>query len=375
MAGKLAFRMKYVSVPSIGENVSRIALGVNRTGDKRSNNEETEKSRIDFYHKAIDMGVNLFDTAELYGGGYSEEVLGKALTKDYRDRAMICTKYNAKNSGKKKLAMSLENSLKRLNTEYVDFYLAHWPSPDVPFDDLLETLEGFKDSGKIRAYGLSNASSSEIKKFNKQSNGNFFVVENEYNLIDRTPEEEILPFVEDGNCLFLAYSPLAQGMVQKKNQEVDYICKKYNITLQQLFLAWIHQRSMVSLVRTMNEVHLRENIDATSIKFEPIEQRKISEAFSVPKIKVDTDLIEIGDRSYSTVRDAMLNLDKLIPSPLLLSQRLNKGLKFSPMRLVKSGDKYRIPDDFYMSEIKKLWAWKISQHKHKKIEAYIFNDL
>ena len=239
----------------------------------------------------------------------------------------------------------------------------------------METLEAFKNSGKIRAYGLSNASATEIQQFNKQNNGNFFVVENEYNLIDRGPEEEILPFVEDNNCLFLAYSPLVQGMMLKKNQEVDFICKKYNISLQQLFLAWIHQKNMVSLVRTMNEAHLRENIAATGIKLEQADQRKISAAFSVPKTEVDTDLIEIDDRSYSTIHEAILNLDKLIPSPLLLSQRLNKGLKFSPLRLIKSGNKYRIPDDFYMSEIKKLWAWKISQHNHKKIEAYVFNDL
>ena len=124
MAGKLVFKMKYVPIPSINESVSCIALGVNKTGDKKYNNKETENSRIDFYHKAIDMGVNLFDTAELYGGGYSEEVLGKALANGYRNQIMICTKYNAKNSNREKLTTSLENSLKRLDTEYVDFYLA-----------------------------------------------------------------------------------------------------------------------------------------------------------------------------------------------------------------------------------------------------------
>lgn len=373
--GKLVFKMKYLSVPSIGERVSCIALGVNKTGDKRNSSKETEKSRIAFYHKAIDMGVNFFDTAELYGGGYSEEVLGKALSNGYRNQIMICTKYNAKNSTREKLTISLENSLKRLNTEYVDFYLAHWPNPNVPFDDLLKTLETFKNSGKIRAYGLSNATAVEIQQFNEQNNGNFFVIENEYNLIDRGAEEEILPFVEDNNCLFLAYSPLIQGRVLKTDQEVDSLCEKYNCSLQQLFLAWIHQKNMVSLVRTMNESHLEDNISALNIKLEQSDQEILSATLSVSKTEVDVDLIEIDDRSYSNIHDAILNRDQLIPSPLLLSQRLDKDFKFSPLRLVKNGDTYRILDDFYMSEIKKFWAWKMSRHHSKKIEAYVFNDL
>ena len=346
--------MKYLSVPTIGERISCIALGVNKTGDKRYSNEETEKSRIAFYHKAIDMGVNFFDTAELYGGGYSEEVLGKALSNKDRNQIMICTKYNASNSTREKLTTALENSLKRLNTEYVDFYLAHWPNPNVPFGDLIETLETFKNSGKIRAYGLSNATATEIQQFNEHNNGNFFVIENEYNLVDRGVEEEILPFIEDNNCLFLAYSPLVQGKILKTSQEVESRCKKYNCSLQQLFLAWIHQKNMVSLVRTMNESHLEDNIAALDIKLEPSDQKILEAAFSTPKTEIDIDLIEIGDRPYSTIHDAILNLDQLIPSPLLLSQRLDKGFKFSPLRLIRNGDTYRILDDFYMSEIKKF---------------------
>tara|TARA_R110000823_G_scaffold315646_1_gene448868 strand:- start:5192 stop:6295 length:1104 start_codon:yes stop_codon:yes gene_type:complete len=367
--------MRYIELPTFDNRISRIALGVNKTGNKTSSTLEEESRRVSFYHEAINLGINFFDTAELYGGGYSEEVLGKALQGSYRHDNIICTKFNAKNSSKEKIEVSLEGSLRRLNTEYVDLYLAHWPNPNVPFDDLLESLQKFKKQGKIRSFGLSNATFSEIEKFYLLNDNQPCVIENEYNIIDRSVEEGILPFAKRSGCLFLSYSPLAQGTAVTKNAQIDMLCNKYRCTIQQLFLAWIHDRDIVSIVRTMNNKHLQDNVSSLAIKLQTNEKQLLQDTFSLKKIKVNIESINLDKSPYVSVQDAIENFEDLIPSPLLLSDRLGKGYNFSPLRLVKNGDRYDILNGFSMSEIKKIWAWKILRPSDSKMEAYIYNDL
>ena len=374
-AGKLACDMRYIELPAFDNRISRIALGVNKTGNKNSATPEKESRRVSFYHEAIDLGINFFDTAELYGGGYSEEVLGKALQGSYRYDNIICTKFNAKNSSKEKIQTSLEGSLRRLKTEYVDLYLANWPNPNVPFDNLLESLQKFKKQGKIRSFGLSNATLSEIERFYLLNDSQPCVIENEYNIIDRSVEDGILPFVQRSGCLFLSYSPLAQGIAITKNKEIDILCNKYRCTIQQLFLAWIHDRDVVSIVRTMNSNHLQDNVLSLTIKLETHEKQLLQDTFSLKKIKVNIESINLDKSPYVSVQDAIENFQDLIPSPLMLSNRIDRGYDFSPLRLVKNGNRYDILNGFGMSEIKKIWAWKISRPYDNKMDAYIYNDL
>tara|TARA_R110000824_G_scaffold112449_1_gene261591 strand:- start:689 stop:1789 length:1101 start_codon:yes stop_codon:yes gene_type:complete len=366
--------MKHFVIPHTLDSISLLGLGVNKTGNKSSNTPETEQNRISFYHEAMDLGVNFFDTAELYGGGYSEEILGRALDSTRRHDAFICTKFNARNSHRKLLTKSLEDSLKRLKTDYIDFYLAHWPNPNVPFEDLIESLEKFRSDGKIKYYGLSNATSHELKRFKRCNNNNFFVVENEYNLLDRDIEREILPFVKGENNLFLAYSPLIQGIPLKSNNKIIKLQEKYNCSIQQLYLAWVKQPNVLSLVRTTNKTHLKDNIRAMDITLSSEDRKVLENCFTPVKIEIEVDKIQIDQRSYTTQEEALENQNDLIPSPLLLSQRLNKGLTFPPLRVKKEGERYKIVNDFYMAEIKKYWAWRIS-FDNKKIEAYVFDDL
>ena len=100
----------------------------------------------------------------------------------------------------------------------------------------------------------------------------------------------------------------------------------------------------------------------------------LENCFTPVKIEIEVDKIQIDQRSYTTQEEALENQNDLIPSPLLLSQRLNKGLTFPPLRVKKEGERYKIVNDFYMAEIKKYWAWRIS-FDNKKIEAYVFDDL
>ena len=367
--------MKFIKVPGIDKPASRIALGVNKTGNKDGDSSMLEADRIAFCHKAMDLGVNLFDTAELYGGGYSEEILGKALSGNRRHAALICTKFNARNSKKEKIKNSIDNSLRRLNTDYLDLYLAHWVNPDVPLGEIVESLRGFKKEGKIRSYGISNVSDSEVNDFYHLNDKKPFVVENEYNLANREIEKKILPSTQRNGCLFMSYSPLLQGARFSQSKEVRQLTVKYDCTLQQLFLAWIHRLDIISTVRTTNINHLLDNIHSLNVTLDLQDQKRLEKATSIKKILIDIDSIEIGKKPYASIEEAILNSQDLIPSPMLLSKRLDNDCMFSPLKVVPCYEGYRILEGFHMSEIKKVWAWKLSKNKDRKIEAFVFNDL
>tara|TARA_R110002012_G_scaffold315603_1_gene529586 strand:- start:23133 stop:24230 length:1098 start_codon:yes stop_codon:yes gene_type:complete len=364
--------MNLIRLDKLGENVSQLALGVNKTGTKENNNHDTEKNRILFYHEAMSLGVNLFDTAELYGGGYSEEILGKAL-RDRRHDAIICSKFNARNSDRNNLQLSLENSLKRLNTDYIDFYLSHWPNPTIPLQELVDSLATFQEQGKIRAFGIGNAVFSEIKDLHAKNKGNFFVVENEFNLLERQSLEDTIPFCQKNNHLFMAYSPFLQGKTVKFNDSLNYLIEKHNCTRHQLMLSWVFQKNVVSIVRTLNIDHLRDNISSMEINLSSDDLCVLEDSLGPKKVLIDIDQVKIDDRAYLTCEEAIDNKIDLIPSPALLSKRVGNNFSLPPLRTFFRNGKYEIIDDYYFSEIKKYWAWKICNKK--EIEAYVFNEV
>jgi aryl-alcohol dehydrogenase-like predicted oxidoreductase len=364
--------MKYIDVESLNLRVPQLALGVNKTGCRLNGNTDTEKNRIIFYHKAMSLGVNLFDTAELYGGGYSEEILGKALF-DRRSEAIICSKFNARNSERDFLRTSLENSLKRLKTDYIDFYLSHWLNPNIPLDELIDSLEVFKKEGKIRAFGIGNASFSEICNFNKKNNNNFFVVENEYNLLERDAEEEIIPYCSKNNCLFMAYSPFLQGKRVVFEDKFNLLKEKHNCTTQQLLLSWACKDNIISVVRTLNLNHLRDNVQSLNIELSKEDVKNIEGSLGVKRHFINIDQVKIDNRVYSSFQEAVDNKLDLIPSPALLSDRLKNKFELSPLRTIYKDGKYEILNDYYFSEIKKYWAWKFCNRE--KIEVYVFDEI
>lgn len=364
--------MKYIEVDSLNMKVSQLALGVNKTGPKKNSSVGFEQNRIYFYHMAMSKGINLFDTAELYGGGYSEELLGKAL-QGRRQKAIICSKFNAKNSDKKKLRLSLENSLRRLKTDYIDFYLSHWPNPTIQPQSLIGSLKKFQKEGKIRAFGIGNAVFSEVENFNSENNNDFFVVENEFNLLEKQSLERTIPFCRANGHLFMAYSPFLQGTTLKFKNKINYLIDKYSCTKHQLMLSWVFDKQVVSIVRTLNEKHLDENIASTNLCLSAEDKQILENSMGLKKTTVNIDEIKIDNRAYATLDEAIKNKIDLIPSPYLLSKRLGNNFELSPLRTFFRNGKYEILDDYYYSEIKKYWAWKICNRK--EIEVYIFNDL
>jgi aryl-alcohol dehydrogenase-like predicted oxidoreductase len=168
---------------------------------------ETESVRA--LQAACDEGVNFFDTAEAYGAGYSEEVVGKALA-DRRDAVIIASKVLPANLTPDALRHSCENSLRRLRTDYIDLYQLHWPEPSVPADEVVATLEELRAEGKIRLAGVSNFGPVDLERYPEET---FVSNQVAYSLLFRAVENAVIPATRERGMSLITYSSLLHGIL------------------------------------------------------------------------------------------------------------------------------------------------------------------
>jgi myo-inositol catabolism protein IolS len=209
--------MEYRAFGKTGIQISAMGFGCWEIGGGYGSIEETEF--IKAINRALDLGINSFDTAEAYRFGASEKSLAKALG-GRRKEAVITTKFGVgypdaapsyRDSSRKRVTESIEKSLKALNTDYVDVYLIHWPDRAIPFDEPMRALDDLVKQGKVRAVGLSNFKLDEIKACAKTRA--IDVVQYCWNMFDRRMQTEIFPYCRENNVGVMAYGSLAYGML------------------------------------------------------------------------------------------------------------------------------------------------------------------
>lgn len=189
--------------------VSQIGLGTwGMSGAFWGAADDAESIRV--IHRALELGVTLIDTAEAYGKGHAEEVLGKALA-GRRDRAVIATKVMASRLEPRELEAAIEGSLRRLQTDHVEVYFIHWPNPDFPIGPTMEVLERLRAQGRIRAIGVSNFGSEEMDQ--AREHGTIDVLQPPYNMLWREIEAATLPYCRKHDIGVMPYSGLAQGLL------------------------------------------------------------------------------------------------------------------------------------------------------------------
>ena len=200
-------------------DVSLVGLGCNNFGGRID-----ERQSIEVVEAALDAGINLFDTADVYGGTKSEEFLGRALGKE-RSEVLIATKFGApldeghQGAAPSYVKSALEDSLRRLGTDYVDLYQLHRPDPATPIADTLGALADLVGEGKVREIGCSNFSAAQLAEAHealKPGAPGFVSVQNEYSLLERSPELEVLPECERLGIAFIPYFPLKAGLLSGK---------------------------------------------------------------------------------------------------------------------------------------------------------------
>lgn len=215
--------MEYSRLGNTNLHISHIAFGCAPMGgyDYGPVNDDDSMKAV---RKALDLGINFFDTADIYGFGHAETILGNALSGN-RDKAFIATKFGLvwddkgkiiRDCSPKRVVKALEDSLRRLKADVVDLYQMHWIDPETPIRDTMEILLRCQREGKIRYIGCSNMTEDIIKDI--QRIGRVDTVQFSYNLLNRKAELRILPYCKELKISFVAHSPLARGFLTGKYQ-------------------------------------------------------------------------------------------------------------------------------------------------------------
>ena len=207
-----------LSIPGIPQPVSRIALGTWAIGGWKWGGSDDDES-VATIQAAVDRGINFLDTAPVYGLGRSEELVGKALTGGRRQRTVIATKVGVswsegkvfRDSRPACVRQSVEESLRRLRTDYIDLYQVHWPDPLVPVEETAEELERLRHAGKILAIGVSNFSLEQMVRFSRAAS--LSTVQPPYNLFERAIDRDVLPYARNADLTVLAYGALCRGLL------------------------------------------------------------------------------------------------------------------------------------------------------------------
>jgi len=216
--------MEYTRIPGLDESVSRIALGTWAIGGWMWGGTD-EESSIRTIHAALDQGINIVDTAPVYGFGRSEEIVGKALVQDgKRQNVVLATKMALewesqankvwRNASQDRIRKEVDDSLRRLQTDVLDIYQVHWPDPNTPFAETAKTLGDLRDQGKIRAVGVSNFSPEQMQAFEQGTELN--TCQPPYNIFERGIEADILPYCQENNVATLTYGALCRGLLTGK---------------------------------------------------------------------------------------------------------------------------------------------------------------
>ncbi|WP_027954928.1 aldo/keto reductase [Halobacillus kuroshimensis] len=202
--------------------VNPIGLGTNAVGGHNLYPNLDEEAGKDVVRTALNHGMNFLDTAFIYGPKRSEELVGQVMSEYKRDDIILATKGAHEFKGEEVvfnnspafLKQSVEDSLQRLRTDYIDLYYIHFPDEDTPKDEAVGALKELKDEGKVRSIGVSNFSVDQLKEANKD--GYVDVIQSEYNLFKRGAEEDMLPYTADNHISFVPYFPFASGLLAGK---------------------------------------------------------------------------------------------------------------------------------------------------------------
>lgn len=227
---------------------------------------------------AIDLGVTLFDTAEIYGNGGAEKLLGEAIA-GRRQRLCLVSKVAPDNASRAGTIRACEASLKRLGTDYLDLYLLHWIG-DIPVEETVQAFEHLLKAGKIRAWGVSNFDVADMQALPVGCAANQVL----YNPQSRGIEFNLLPWCRDAGIPIMAYTPLGQSGRVLGNKAIKAVAARHNATPGQIALAWgIRHPGVVTIPKTARLNRVAENLGALDIRLTETDRAEIDTAFPPPR--------------------------------------------------------------------------------------------
>jgi diketogulonate reductase-like aldo/keto reductase len=269
--------MRYLHLPS-GAPIPVLGLGTWRMGEAGSRGAEI----VNALRLGIDLGMTLIDTAEMYGEGGAEEIVGKAIA-GQRSGVFLVSKVYPHNATRQGVVAACERSLKRLKTDHLDLYLLHWIG-EVPFEQTLAGFDELQRAGKIRQHGVSNFDAADMAAWTQLPGGKTVATDQVlYNLARRGIEWELLPWCRKHHIPVMAYSPVDQGSLLTK-RGLKQIAARRGVTPAQVALAWLlHQEGVVAIPKAARPDHVRENRAALDLELTPEELSELDRAFPPPK--------------------------------------------------------------------------------------------
>jgi diketogulonate reductase-like aldo/keto reductase len=276
--------MRTVTLRS-GEKVPVLGLGTWRMGERASERAAELKA----VKLGLELGIRLVDTAEMYGEGKAEEIVGEAMG-PLRDEIYLVSKVYPHNASRKGAIAACERSLKRLGTDRLDLYLLHWRGSH-PLAETVEAFEALKKDGKIRNWGVSNLDAGDMDELAGVPNGRNCASDQVlYHLGSRGIEWQLLAKCQKAKIMVMAYSPLGQGPLLRK-PALGKIAGKHGCDAAAVALAWVlRQPEVVTIPKATNPEHVRANIKAVDIKLDAEDLAALDAAFPPPKRATGLDM-------------------------------------------------------------------------------------
>lgn len=362
-----------------GRAVGAVGFGTNGLGGRVERDATDDEAAIRLIRLAVDLGMNFLDTAELYGAGHGEEVLGKAIA-PIRDRVIVASKFAVEHSRRDHVLTACENSLRRLGVDSIDLYQMHWPPADVPFEETIEGLAALVKAGKVRGIGFGNVTAGQMARLMRLANGLPVVsVQHEYNIFERFVEAAILPQCRSLGLSLIAYTPLGRGKLDhidpRRRAVVDDIARRRGLSPTQVILAWVAADPLViPIPMTSREANLRANAEAARAALDAADMDRLSRAFASAVVDVPVEAItvvasDIG-KAFKTLDQARANTLGLSPSPSELAETMRDGDFLKPVKLRKRPDGGY---DLFEGQLR-FWAWMIAFDGQKPIPAMVIEN-
>ena len=269
----------------------KLGIGTWKMGEiSKNRNEEIASIRY-----ALENGIRLIDTAEMYGNGNSEKLIAESIKDFDREKLYLVSKVLPNNAGEKNIFKSCENSLKNLNVDYLDLYLLHWRG-SIPFEETIRCMEKLKKEGKIKNWGVSNMDIDDMQELLSIPNGkNCLVNKVLYHLASKGIEYSLKPLTDKNHITTMAYCPIAQGG-RLKNQllsskSVQELSKKYSISPIQVLLTYmLEKENTISIPKASKLEHMKEIVACRNIHFEKEDILLLDSEYPKPTKKIPLDI-------------------------------------------------------------------------------------
>jgi diketogulonate reductase-like aldo/keto reductase len=269
-----------------GEEVVALGQGTWKIAEDRARRAE----EIAALRLGIELGLTLIDTAEMYGEGKAEELVGEAIA-GRREEVFLVSKVYPYNASRAGVAQACERSLRRLKTDRLDLCLLHWPG-SIPIAETVEGFAALRRAGKIRHWGVSNFDADEMEELFEVPGGSACAANQIlYNLSRRGPEYDLMPWMEERGVATMAYSPIEQGRLRRSGA-LDEIARKHGATAYQIALAWAMRRpGVIAIPKAARAEHVRENRKAADIVLDTGDLAAIDAGYPPPRRKKPLEMI------------------------------------------------------------------------------------